>query len=60
MSFLDPSRARAHLGFRAEPLERMFDKIVTSFYAHTPAEPPPSYASRAAERSLMAEVAAAG
>jgi nucleoside-diphosphate-sugar epimerase len=60
MSFLDPSRARALLGFRAEPLERKFDKIVTSFYAHPPVEPPPSYASRVAERSLMAEVAAAG
>jgi nucleoside-diphosphate-sugar epimerase len=54
MSFLDPSEAKAQLGFRHEPLTSYLDKIVTSFLAHPPAEPPPGYAARAAERALLA------
>jgi nucleoside-diphosphate-sugar epimerase len=52
MSFLDPARARAELGFRHEPLGSYLDKIVTSFLAHPPADPPPGYESRATERKL--------
>jgi nucleoside-diphosphate-sugar epimerase len=52
MSFLDPARARAELGFRHEPLVSYLDKIVTSFLAHPPADPPPGYESRAAELRL--------
>jgi nucleoside-diphosphate-sugar epimerase len=54
MSFLDPARAKAELGFRHEPLGSYLDKIVTSFLAHPPAEPPPGYESRAAELALAA------
>ena len=52
MSFLDPARAKAELGFRHEPLGAYLDKIVTSFLAHPPAEAPPGYESRAAELRL--------
>ena len=54
MSFLDPARAKSELGFRHEPLGSYLDKIVTSFLAHPPAEPPPGYESRAAELKLAA------
>lgn len=50
MSFLDPSRAKAELGFRHEPLRHYLEKIVASFLAHPPADPPESYrGSRGAE-----------
>jgi nucleoside-diphosphate-sugar epimerase len=52
MSFLDPARAKAELDFRHEPLGSYLDKIVTSFLAHPPADPPPGYESRTAERQL--------
>ena len=52
MSFLDPALAKAQLAFRHEPLGSYLDKIVTSFLAHPPAEPPPGYESRAAELKL--------
>ncbi|HXY39705.1 MAG TPA: NAD-dependent epimerase/dehydratase family protein [Vicinamibacteria bacterium] len=52
MSFLDPSRAQAELGFRHEPLASCLDKVVTSFLAHPAAEPPPGYERRAEERAL--------
>jgi nucleoside-diphosphate-sugar epimerase len=52
MSFLDPARARAELGFRHEPLGSYLDKIVTSFLAHPPADPPPEYEHRDAERAV--------
>jgi len=52
MSFLDPARAKAELGFRHEPLGSYLDKIVTSFLAHPPADPPPGYEHRAAERAV--------
>lgn len=54
MSFLDPSRARAELGFRHEPLGAYLDKIVTTFLANPPGEPPPNYATRAAEIAVAA------
>jgi nucleoside-diphosphate-sugar epimerase len=52
MSFLDPSRAKAELGFRHEPLGSYLDKIVTAFLAHPRSDPPPGYEQRAAELSL--------
>jgi len=52
MSFLDPSRAKSELGFRHEPLGSYLDKIVTSFLAQPPAEAPPGYEHRAAERAV--------
>jgi nucleoside-diphosphate-sugar epimerase len=53
MSFLDPARAKAELGFHHEPLGSYLDKIVASFLAHPPAEPPPGYDRRPAELSLV-------
>jgi nucleoside-diphosphate-sugar epimerase len=53
MSFLDPARAKAELGFRHEPLGTYLDKIVTSFLAHPPAEAPPGYERRDAERAVV-------
>jgi nucleoside-diphosphate-sugar epimerase len=52
MSFLDPSRAKAELGFRHEPLGSYLDKIVTAFLAHPRADPPPGYDRRDAEVAL--------
>ncbi len=49
MSFIDPSLAKAELGFRHEPLPSYLDKIVTTFLAHPPQSPPPGYEHRAAE-----------
>jgi nucleoside-diphosphate-sugar epimerase len=45
MSFLDPARAKAELGFRHDPLRQYLEKIVATFLAHPPAEPPESYAA---------------
>lgn len=52
MSFLDPALAKAELGFEHEPLESYLGKIVASFLAHPPAEPPPGYDRRDEERRL--------
>ena len=52
MSFLDPTRAKAELGFRHEALGVYLDKIVTSFLAHPPDTTPEGYATRAAEVAL--------
>ncbi len=56
MSFLDPARAKAELGFRHEPLRSYLDKIVASFLAHPPAAPPESYGDREAERRLAQSI----
>jgi nucleoside-diphosphate-sugar epimerase len=53
MSFLDPARAKTELGFHHEPLGSYLDKIVTSFLAHPPVEPPPGYDSRSRELELV-------
>jgi nucleoside-diphosphate-sugar epimerase len=53
MSFLDPARARAHLGFRHEPLGSYLDKIVAAFLAHPRPDPPPGYEHRAGELALV-------
>jgi nucleoside-diphosphate-sugar epimerase len=55
MSFVDPSLAKAELGFRHEPLARYLDKIVTCFLAHPPQPPPPGYELRARERQLAVD-----
>lgn len=52
MSFIDPALARTELGFRHEPLAGYLDRIVTSFLAHPPAQPPPGYELRARELEL--------
>ena len=54
MSFLDPALAKAELGFRHEPLASYLGKIVSSFLAHPPADPPSGYETREAERRLDA------
>jgi nucleoside-diphosphate-sugar epimerase len=54
MSFLDPGRARAELGFEPTPLPAYLASIVASFLAHPPAAPPEGYAGRARERELAA------
>jgi nucleoside-diphosphate-sugar epimerase len=54
MSFLDPARAKAELGFRHEPLGSYLDKIVAAFLAHSRADPPPGYESRPVELALAA------
>ncbi len=55
MSFLDPSRARAELGFRHEPLGSYLDKIVATFLAHPRSDPPPGYELRAAEARVASD-----
>jgi nucleoside-diphosphate-sugar epimerase len=52
MSFLDPARAKAELGFRHEPLGSYLDKIVTTFLAHPRADPPQGCERRPAEIDL--------
>jgi nucleoside-diphosphate-sugar epimerase len=54
MSFVDPSRAKAELGFSHEPLPAYLDRIVASFLAHPPAELPPGLERRDDERALAA------
>jgi hypothetical protein len=52
MSFLDPARAKAQLGFVHDSLPSCLDAIVAAFLAHPPTEPPPGYEARASEREL--------
>jgi nucleoside-diphosphate-sugar epimerase len=54
MSFLDPGRAKAELGFRHEPLREYLGRIVAAFLAQPPASPPPALARRAEEKALAA------
>jgi nucleoside-diphosphate-sugar epimerase len=56
MSCIDPSLAKTELGFRHEPLEEYLGRIVASFLAHPPAEPPASYARRGDEVTLAASL----
>ncbi len=53
MSFLDPGVARNELGFKHLPLREYLGRIVASFLARPPADPPPSYAQRDKERALF-------
>jgi nucleoside-diphosphate-sugar epimerase len=52
MSRLDPSKAKAALGFQHEPFSQYLEKIVACFLAHPPAEPPASYAHRSVELGI--------
>jgi nucleoside-diphosphate-sugar epimerase len=52
ISYVDPARAKAELGFRATPLPEAMESIVASFLAHLPEHPPESYAHRPREREL--------
>lgn len=52
MSFLDPARAKAELGFRHEPLREYLGRIVAAFLAQPPASPPAGYDRRADETAL--------
>jgi nucleoside-diphosphate-sugar epimerase len=53
MSFLDPTRARAELGFRHQPLASYLDAIVAAFVSQPPAGPPPDLERREVERALI-------
>ena len=52
MSFLDPARAKAELGFVHEPLTSYLDAIVAAFLARPPSEPPEGYERREDEIAL--------
>ncbi len=52
MSFLDPAKAKAALGFQHEPLPVYLEKIVTCFLNHPSATPPANYILRPAELAL--------
>lgn len=54
ISYIDPARAKAELGFRATPLREAMESIVASFLAHLPERPPDTYALRPRECSLAA------
>jgi nucleoside-diphosphate-sugar epimerase len=54
ISHLDPSLARAELGFEATPLAEALRSIVAAFLAHLPESPPEGYAGRARELALAA------
>lgn len=54
-SILDPGRAKLELGFQHPPLREYLGKIVASFMASIPGQPPSYYAERARERQLAAE-----
>ena len=56
MSFLDPARARAELGFIPTPLPVSLGSIVASFLAHPPASPPEAYASRPRELGVRSAI----
>lgn len=55
MSRLDASRARRQLSFHHQPLDRYLEKILASFLAHPPAEPPENYRHRETELRLANE-----
>jgi nucleoside-diphosphate-sugar epimerase len=57
MSFLDPRRAKAKLGFRHEPLREYLGRIVAAFLAQPKASPPSALARRAEETALAAKFA---
>lgn len=52
MSFLDPGKIAGALGFRHTPLREYLERMVASFVAHPPADPPPGYAHRDQEIAL--------
>jgi nucleoside-diphosphate-sugar epimerase len=56
ISHLDPSRARAELGFRATPLDHALSSIVASFLAHLGEPPAHRYGTRPQELALAREL----
>ncbi|MGH2459140.1 MAG: hypothetical protein ACRDIY_09765 [Chloroflexota bacterium] len=52
MSHVDPGKARRELGFRHEPLRSYLEKIVVSFLAHPPTEPPKNDRNRPRELAV--------
>lgn len=56
MSFLDPSRAAAELGFHHLPLEAYLGRIVATFLANPPADRPAGLERRELERKLADHV----
>jgi hypothetical protein len=57
LSFLDPARAKAELGFRHEPFREYLGRIVAAFIAQPPASPPAALERRAEETALAAKFA---
>ncbi len=57
VSLLDPSRARAELGFAHRPMEECLRSVVASFVAHPPRDRPPAYAGRPREHELARRLA---
>ncbi len=53
MSCLDPARAKEKLGFSHEPLEAYLGKIVASYLAAIPPDPPENYLQRPQELALI-------
>jgi nucleoside-diphosphate-sugar epimerase len=56
MSLLDPSRAKAALGFRHEPLGSYMDKVVAAFLAHPRPDRPPGCELRKVELALAGQL----
>lgn len=52
MSFLDPAKANATLGFTHTPVREYLSRIVASFLANPPTDPPPAYAHRPRELEI--------
>jgi nucleoside-diphosphate-sugar epimerase len=52
MSWLDPSRARAELGFAHRPMRECLRSVVASFLAHPPPDRPDGYRARDRELAL--------
>lgn len=52
MSDIDPSRAKAELGFVHTPLWEYLDRVVAAFLAHPPGDRPEGYAHRPREVEL--------
>jgi hypothetical protein len=57
-SILDPGKAKLEIGFQHPPLAEYLGKIVASFMAAIPEQPPAYYARRERELALAAEVTA--
>jgi nucleoside-diphosphate-sugar epimerase len=55
MSYLDPSLARAELGFRSTPLPEVLARVVGAFLTSPPPAPPYGQAQRVQERALAAQ-----
>ena len=59
-SFMDPTKAKAELGFVHTPLWEYLDRVVAAFLAHPPGDRPEGYAGRAREVELARRVVRGG